>query len=210
MSSAPSGDFEAYLRSPGDAQVPAAAGGQRLRRRAVLASALAVLVVVAGTGWAVHRSGSARRPGVAAADDPVPAMGDRIKGPTGQPYATSGGRLVSATGVLSDTGFGLVAPPPGRTPRRGAQQACVALLAPGVALGPPTIGAGPTISLAMATTNPSQQTQNALVWVFVWTGQTCLPVGPPGTPSVPRPCASWAIESDSTGLLMESGDGTTG
>jgi hypothetical protein len=210
MSSVPSGDFESYADSPGGAQLPAAASRQR-RRRFVLASALAVLIVVGGTGWALQRSGSARPPAPGTANDPVPAKGDRVNGPAGQPDAVSGGRLVNATGVLADTGFGLVAPPPGVMPRSSAQQAYVALLAPGVALGPPTTGAGPTISLAMATKNPSQQPQSALVWVFVWTGQTCAPVGPAGTATpVARPCASWAIESDSTGLLMESGDGTTG
>jgi hypothetical protein len=207
MTSAPGGDFEAYVRSQDDAQVPAAAGRQRLGRRAVLASALAVLIVVGGTGWALQRSGSSGQ--TATATDLLPAKGDRIKGPPGQPDAVSGGRLVSATGVLADTGFGLVAPPPEGTPRLSAKQAYFALLAPAIAIGPPTSGAGPTISLATATTNPSLQTLNALVWVFVWTGQTCLPAGPPVTP-VARPCASWAIENDSTGLLLESGDGTTG
>jgi hypothetical protein len=177
-------------------------------RRVVLASALAVLIVVGGTGWALKGSGSAGK--VASATDPVPAQGDRINGPAGQPHAVSGGRLVSATGVLSDTNFGLVAPPPGLTPRLTAQQAYFALLAPQIALGPPTSGAGPTVSLARATTSPSGQKQSALVWVFVWTGQSCVAAGPLVPNPTPRPCASFAILNDGTGALLISGDGTTG
>jgi hypothetical protein len=191
-------------------QVQAAATRRRLRRRrSALGSALAaLLVVVAGTGWALQRSGSPGQAGATAVL--VPAKGDRIKGSAEQPDAVSGGRLVSATGVLADTGFGLVAPPPELMPRLSAQEAYSALLAPGNGVGGPTSGAGATISLAVATKNAAQQTQNTLVWVFVWTGQTCVAAGPLVPDPTPRPCASWAILDDSTGLLIESGDGTTG
>jgi hypothetical protein len=150
--------------------------------------------------------------------DPVPPKGTVIRGPAGQPDATSGGRLTTATGAIANTGFGLVAPPTNARPHHNARQAYQirnALLETGQTGDLPQQQTGPVITLAMATTSYYKPSHDALVWVFVWPHQRCVfsggpPVGP-GTPP-PRadpsgtPCTSYSIMSDTLGKIMIGGD----
>lgn len=130
--------------------------------------------------------------------------------------ATSGGRLVRATGVLLDTGFGLVAPTGARVPRLTAAEAYARLVASPDGTGPPELGAGPVVILATATMSFSKPSHDALVWVFVWPDQQCFSAGAaidnrhfPQSPPVPtvEACTSYVLMSDTTGTVVTAGDG---
>ncbi|MDX6227017.1 MAG: hypothetical protein QOI76_407 [Frankiales bacterium] len=195
-----------------------------LTRASGSAAATLALASVAGCG---HRAQvpptSGRTPLLRASSTTAAGLtnGQPIPGPSGQPDGIYGGTLTAATGVLANTGFGLVAPRPGSRPRLSVQQAYASRYASIVAMNsatPPPLKTGPVITLAMATMSYYKPSHDALVWVFVWPHQQCFfsggpPVGsgtpPPTANPLGVPCTSWSIMSDSTGQIMIGGDAST-